>query len=286
VSSFAHESGSAVLDITRPTNPQQNPYQSVSSQERKRRTAELLAAAHGAEGDHRQEILDEVILLNIPVAHSLAARYRNRGQPTEELQQVACLALTRTVQAFTPERGDDLLVYAVPSILGELKRHFRDTSWAVRPPRRLQELRPRISAAEEELSQELGRPPNLAEVAERVGCSEEDAEEALACAACSHAEPLDEEPYGDQGGTARVDHFPSVESGYDWTEAVAVLAPACRQLKGRDRLILRLRFYEQLSQRQIAEELGVTQVQVSRLLQRILGDLRTAITEPPSVTAA
>ena len=251
----------------------------VSSDERKRRTAYLLNLAIDMEGDERDRVLDEVIVLNIPVAHSLAARYRNRGQPVEELEQVACLALTKAVRAFRPDRGEDLLVFAVPSILGELKRYFRDVSWTVRPPRRLQELRPRIATAEEELSQRLGRAPTPREIAELVGCEEDDVLEAIDCRDCASPSSLDESPAAG-ADTPWIDRLPSLDAGFDRTEAVAVLAPACRRLKPRDRQILRMRFYEQLTQQQIADELGVTQVQVSRLLQRIMRDLRRSIGSP------
>lgn len=249
------------------------------SEERKRRTAELLARANEIEGPERDDLLDQVIVLNIPVANSLAARYRNRGQPLEELEQVACLALTKAVRAFRPDRGEDLLVFAVPSILGELKRYFRDVTWTVRPPRRVQELRPRIAAAEEQLQQELGRAPRPREIASLLGCEEEDVLEAIDCRDCASPSSLDETP-PTGADTAWIDRLPSFDAGFDQTEAVAILAPACRRLKRRDRKILRMRFYEQLTQQQIADELGVTQVQVSRLLQRIMRDLRRSIGEP------
>jgi len=246
--------------------------------DRKRRTAELIALAASCEDDdQRQAILDQVILLNIPVAHALAARYRNRGQPLEELEQVACLALTKAVRAYDPARGDDLLVFAVPSILGELKRYFRDVTWTVRPPRRIQELRPRLSEAEEELTQQLGRPPRPSEVAEAVGCTTEDVLEAHESVTCSSPDSLNETRPGD-GDFAWIERLPSEELGFRRAEAVAVLGPACRRLKRRDRQILEMRFFEQKTQQQIADELGVTQVQVSRLLQRILTDLRRSIT--------
>jgi len=248
----------------------------VPSDERERRTAELIAEAAACLGEERQVLLDQVILLNIPVAHALAARYRNRGQPPEELEQVACLALTKAVRAYDPARGDDLLVFAVPSILGELKRYFRDATWTVRPPRRIQELRPQLNEAEAELTQRLGRPPRPSEIAEAVGCSTDDVLEAIECATCASPDSLQETPPGE--GFAWIDRLPTEELGFHRAEAVAVLGPACRRLKGRDRQILQLRFYEQQTQQQIAEELGVTQVQVSRLLQRILTDLRRSIT--------
>ena len=223
----------------------------VSSAERKARTAELLAQARECPPGERDDLLQEVIVLNIPVARTLAARYRNRGQSADELEQVACLALTRAVQSFDPERGDDLLVFAVPSILGELKRHFRSAAWAVRPPRRLQEIRPRVVAAEEELAQLLGRPPTPQELAEELDCPAAEVEEALACGDLAHAASLDE-PVAATGSPLG-DLLPTVEPGFEHSEAVAMLGPACRKLKPRDRHILRMRFYDQCTQQEIAE---------------------------------
>ncbi len=245
------------------------------SAERKARTASLLAQARATEGAERDALLDEVIVLNIPVAKSLASRYRNRGQSLEELEQVACLALTRAVQGFDPERGDDLLVFAVPSILGELKRHFRSAAWVVRPPRRIQEMRPELVAAEEDLAQQLGRPPTPRELSDALGYPVEEVLEGLSCGDLAHASSLDE-PVSPTGGTLG-DLLPSVDAGFEQSEAVALLGPACRRLKNRDRWILRMRFYDQLTQQEIAEQLGVTQVQVSRLLQRIFNDLRRSV---------
>jgi len=256
----------------------------LSSEDRKSRTAELLARAQEVEGAERDALLEQVIVLNIPVARSLAARYRNRGQAMEELEQVACLALTRSVQAFNPERGDDLLVFAVPSILGELKRHFRDASWSVRPPRRVQELRPRLAEADEQLTQELGRPPSADELARQLECPKSEIEEAMSCGDLARSSSLDE-PVAESGGTL-AELLPTTDAGFDHSEAIAILAPACRRLKSRDRWILRMRFYDQMTQQEIADELGVTQVQVSRLLQRIITDLRRAIGADRHVPAA
>jgi RNA polymerase sigma-B factor len=269
----------SVATSTEPDDPLVPPIDAptVPPDERKRRTAELIAEAAASDGEERQVLLDQVILLNIPVAHALAARYRNRGQPPEELEQVACLALTKAVRAYDPARGDDLLVFAVPSILGELKRYFRDATWTVRPPRRIQELRPQLNEAEAELTQRLGRPPRASEIAELVGCSTEDVLEASECGTCASPDSLQASPPGEPD-FAWIDRLPSEEFGFQRAEAVAVLGPACRGLKGRDRQILHLRFYEQKTQQQIADELGVTQVQVSRLLHRILTDLRRSIT--------
>ncbi|KRA31176.1 hypothetical protein ASD81_17035 [Nocardioides sp. Root614] len=254
------------------------------SEDRKTLTAELLAKATQCTGAERDELLQQVIVLNIPVAHALAARYRNRGQSPEELQQVACLALTRAVQRFDPGRGDDLLVFAVPSILGELKRHFRSAGWAVRPPRRIQELRPLLGAAEEDLTQRLGRSPRLSELAAELDCEVEEVEEAVGCRDLVHASSLDE-PVS-ESGSPLADLLPDTDPGFEHSEAVAMLAPACRRLKPRDRSIIRMRFYDQLTQQQIADELGVTQVQVSRLLQRIFNDLRRSVSDPQRPRAA
>ncbi|WP_235535912.1 sigma-70 family RNA polymerase sigma factor [Nocardioides sp. Root190] len=252
--------------------------------ERKARTAELLDRAIHLTGPERDVLIDEVIVINIPVARSLAARYRNRGQSQDELEQVACLALTRAVQAFDPERGDDLLVFAVPSILGELKRHFRSAAWVVRPPRRIQEFRPRLVAAEEDLSQRLGRPASAAELAVELEAPIEEVEEAMSCGDLAHGASLDEPVVAD--GSPRSELLPTIDPGFEQSEAVAMLGPACRGLKARDRKILRMRFYEQFTQQEIADELGVTQVQVSRLLQRIFTDLRRSIGEDPTSHAA
>lgn len=257
----------------------------LPADERKERTARLLARAADLTGDERSRLLDEVVVLNIPVARSLAARYRNRGMPLEDLEQVACLALTKVVRAYRPDRGEDLLVFAVPSILGELKRHFRDASWTVRPPRRLQELRPLISAARESLSSELGRSPTVTEIAEEVGRPVDEVAEAIACFDCATPASLDEVMPSGEGATLG-DRISVVDSGFDQAEVVALLGPACRKLRGRDRDIIRMRFYEQRTQREIADELGVTQVQVSRLLARIMRDLRRSIAPREQLAAA
>lgn len=270
--------------VRRSPSPSGDDPLTLSPEERKSRTSDLLDRATRASGAERDALLEQVIVMNIPVARSLASRYRNRGQSQEELEQVACLALTRAVQGFDPERGDDLLVFAVPTILGELKRHFRSASWAVRPPRRVQEIRPRLAAAEEELAQSLGRPPTAAELAAEVDAPVNEVEEALSCGDLAHASSLDE-PVSETGSTL-AELLPTADAGFEHSEAVVLLGPACRKLKPRDRRILQMRFYEQMTQQQIADELGVTQVQVSRLLQRIFTDLRRAVAGSASSSAA
>ncbi|WP_183096198.1 sigma factor, partial [Nocardioides stalactiti] len=229
-----------ISTLTEPADTPVDPFPStelIDPADRKQRTAELIAEAAACEGEERDALLDQVIVINIPVARALASRYRNRGQPLEELEQVACLALTKAVHGYDPERGDDLLVFAVPSILGELKRFFRDTTWTVRPPRRIQELRPRLHRAEEDLTQSLGRPPTPAEVAAEVGCTTEDVLEAYECSTCASPDSINETPPGD-AGFAWIDRLPVDDLGFRRAEAVAVLGPACRRLKPRGLRVL------------------------------------------------
>jgi RNA polymerase sigma-B factor len=212
------------------------------------------------------------------VAIAIAARYRTRGIASEDLQQVACLALVKAAHGYDPEVGHDFLSYAVPTIRGEIKRHFRDLGWMVRPPRRIQELQARITAADGELSQELGRSPRPSEVAAHLDESLEDVTEALATVGCFLPSSLDR-PAGDSGTMTVSDLLGGEDPGQEAAEARTVLAPVVRQLCERDRRILLLRFFRGLTQQEIAEDIGVTQMQVSRLLTRIMGDLRRSIEE-------
>jgi RNA polymerase sigma-B factor len=148
--------------------------------ERSERTRELLERAHRTRREReREELLDEVVLINRGVAEAVAARYRGRGVPAEDLQQAAYEGLVKAVHKFDPNVRPDLLTYAVPTIRGEVQRWFRDQSWMVRPPRRIQELQWRISRSIDHLSQELGRPPSHGEVSKDVGCSTDELDEAV-----------------------------------------------------------------------------------------------------------
>jgi RNA polymerase sigma-B factor len=226
---------------------------------------------------------DQIVRLHMEVARSLARRYRNRGIADEDLEQVAYLTLVKVVRTFDLEKGQSFMAFAVPSIRGALKKHFRDRGWVVRPPRRIQEMQYAIRRATEELQQALGRSPRPSEVAAHLSSTVDDVVEALAADSCFSPASLDRPttPGGDQGSAVTLgDCIGFSEDALEAAEARAVLGPAVRRLCRRDRRIVELRFFEQRSQQEIAEDIGVTQMQVSRLLARILRDLRETLTTP------
>jgi RNA polymerase sigma-B factor len=217
--------------------------------------------------------LDELIRLNMPVARSIAYRYRSRGIAVEDLEQVAYVALVRVARSYDHSAGHDFLSYAVPSIRGEVRRHFRDIGWMVRPPRRVQELQSRIASTESGLASELGHPPTPDELASALDASEDDIVEAMAANGCFAPTSLDQMVHDDGAGSLG-DRLGAEEPGLASAEARVLLAPALRRLCERDRFIVRKRFFAQHTQQEIADEIGVTQMQVSRLLARICKDLR------------
>lgn len=218
---------------------------------------------------------DELILLNMPVADAIAARYRNRGVPLEDLSQVAYLALVKAAHRFDEESGHDFLSYAVPTIRGEVMRHFRDHGWTIRPPRRIQELQSRISAAEEELSTKAGRAPSRREVALHLGEPTAAIDDARAASGCFAPTSLDRP--ATEGSVPITDLIGAEEPGYAAAEARVLLTRAIQRLSARDRRALMLRYYRGCTQSEIGEGLGLTQAQVSRLLSRVLADLRAAL---------
>lgn len=220
----------------------------------------------------RHAPVDVLIEDNVPLARSMAARYRNRGIDLDDLEQVALLGLTKAAQRFDPDAGHDFLSYAVPTIRGELRRHFRDAGWMVRPPRRVQDLQARIATAQRELEAELGRSPRPSEVAGRLDVGIDDVVEALSADGCFTPTSLDG-TVGD-GSSTLGDLLGSEDRAMESAEARVVLDPVVRTLSDRDRRILRLRFFDECTQQEIAEDVSLTQAQVSRVLTRILGDLR------------
>jgi RNA polymerase sigma-B factor len=241
---------------------------------RARRTDDLVAELAGCPSDERREaLLEELIAVNMSVADSIVSRYRCRGIANEDLQQVAYLALTKAARRFDPQAGHDFLSFCVPTVRGEVRRHFRDHGWMVRPPRRIQELQQRISRGQEDLTVRRGRPPSADELAHELDESVDDVREAMDRQGCFTPASLDR-PVGEDDGTPLGELLGEQDEGQRAAEARVVLAPVVRRLGERDRRILSLRYFEGLTQREIAEDIGVTQMQVSRLLTRILRTLR------------
>lgn len=238
---------------------------------RREATARLLERAHQASAEERCQLEEEVVRLNMPIAGDLARRYRGRGIPLDDLQQVACLGLVKAVKGFDPDKASDFLSFAVPTIRGELRRYFRDFGWVVRPPRSIQELQPRMQVAYAELGQELGRPPSSREVAERLGVPVQRVEESLAAqgaftpASVDAAAP-DEAPVSER--------LASEERGYAVVEDRETVLALTRGLSQPDRRLLELRFWRDRSQAEIGRDTGVTQSQVSRQLGVLLKRLR------------
>jgi RNA polymerase sigma-B factor len=252
--------------------------------ERAAATEELLDRAHHAtDPERRRALLDEVVLINRGVADAVASRYRRRGVPLEDLQQAAYEGLVKAVGRWDPDHGKDLLTYAVPTIRGELQRHFRDHGWTVRPPRRVQELQWQVNACISDLTQELGHEPSANEVQQRLDITDEEYVDAVTAFGCFQPASLDQ-PVGAESAATLGEMLPDaathdeVPDELSAAEARVSLGPAVRSLPSRDRRIIYLRFFEEQTQEQIGAELGVTQMQVSRLLARILRDLRCAIT--------
>lgn len=248
----------------------------LTRQQRSERTSELLAQACRADEDTRRVLLEEVVLINRGVAEAVASRYRSRGIAQDDLVQVAYEGLTKAVMRFDPELRNDLLTYAVPTIRGELQRYFRDHGWTVRPPRRVQELQWRVNHAIEDLSQELGREPTDEEVMARLDIGFGEYREAIEAFGCFQPTSLDL-PVGQESPTTLGALIPDDDHDRDAADARVALAPVVRRLSERDRRILYLRFFEDRTQEEIGEDLGVTQMQVSRLLSRILKNLRDEV---------
>ncbi|MFI5732313.1 SigB/SigF/SigG family RNA polymerase sigma factor [Kribbella sp. NPDC051587] len=244
----------------------------------------LSERAASTDEDHRQQLLDQAIELHLAVAHSIASRFRNRGVESDDLDQVAYLGLVKAARSFDPSTGTPFLAYAVPTIRGEVKRYFRDCSWTVRIPRRLQELQGSIASVRPQLVQDLHREPTQAEIAAEIGAEVNEVEDAIAADGCFSVLSLDRPLDGDSA--ARLgDTIADDDTAFEQTEAVAVLAPALTMLKPRERRILELRFVEGQTQADIGAEIGVSQMQVSRLLRGILDRLRDRL-EPPAAAAA
>jgi RNA polymerase sigma-B factor len=245
------------------------------------RASELIAALAALPAEHpdRPSLRNQVIEAWLPLANHLAARYSGRGEPTGDLAQTAALGLIKAVDRFDATRGVDFAGFAIPTILGEIKRHFRDRTWNIRVPRRLQELRLRISEANSRLTQTLGRAPTVADIAVHLELTEEEVLEGLEGARAYHAVSLST-PIGDADSATELGDTLGAEDGeYELAELRASLGPALATLDEREQRILTLRFYGNLTQSEIAARVGVSQMHVSRLLARALTKLRDQLAE-------
>jgi RNA polymerase sigma-B factor len=234
-------------------------------------TIELLESARIAAPAERALVEDELVRRYRPMTHRSASRFAGRGADPDDLHQVANLALVKAMRGFNADHGC-FEAYAKASISGALKRHLRDHCWTIRPPRRVQELQAQISQSTAEMGQEHGTAPAPSALAEYMHASVTDITEALSARSCYTPTSLDE-PLG-QTGHPLSDSLCTEEDPYDEVAARLTLVQICSDLTGEERELIRLRFYECLSQREIAQEIGVSQMQVSRMLARLIERLR------------
>jgi len=234
-------------------------------------------AALPEDDPQRQRVRDELVEMHLALVEYLARRFRNRGEPLDDLVQVATIGLIKSVDRFDLERGVEFSTYATPTIVGEIKRHFRDKGWAIRVPRRLQELKLALTKATSDLSQKNGRAPTVAELAQHLGMSEEDILEGLESANAYSAVSLDAPDAGDDDSPAVADSLGTTDEALEGVEYRESLKPLLEKLPPREKKILLLRFFGNMTQSQIAAELGISQMHVSRLLARTLAQLREGL---------
>jgi RNA polymerase sigma-B factor len=243
------------------------------------RSAELFAEMNGdaTTPAGRSTARDDLVHLHLPLVEHCARRFRNRGEPFEDLVQVGTIGLLKSIDRFDTDRGVEFSTYATPTIIGEIKRYFRDKGWAIRVPRRLQELRMQIGAATAELTQSLGRSPTPRELAGSIGCSVEEIVEGIESSNAYSTLSLDASDDAEDGGSTMLDAIGVEDENLEHVEIRESLKPLLDALEPREKRILLLRFFKNRTQTQIAEEIGVSQMHVSRLLTRTLAQLRASL---------
>ncbi|QEV21721.1 SigB/SigF/SigG family RNA polymerase sigma factor [Streptomyces alboniger] len=230
------------------------------------------------DGPERELLCEEIVEAWLPMAHRIAGRFRNKGESIEDLQQVAAMGLVKAVNRYEPGRGA-FESYAVPTITGELRRHFRDRMWDVRVPRRVQELRNKVRVARRELLDQpgSGREPGIAEIAAHAGLTEDEVRDGMEAMEGYSALSLDAEiSSADPDGFSLADTLGAPDPAYDCITDREAAKAGLRQLPERERTILYLRFFEDMTQSKIAEELGISQMHVSRLISRSCARVRSA----------
>jgi RNA polymerase sigma-B factor len=230
---------------------------------------------------------EELITRYLPLVRSLARRFASRGQPVEDLIQVGCIGLIKAIDRFDLDRGVELSTYATPTIMGEIKRYFRDKGWAVKVPRALQDLNVRLNRVIEHLTIDLCRSPTIAELAAATGVTDEQVVEALESGrAYSSISIFSGGTNEDEESLELLDCLGREEQAYDIFEQRRILAPAMERLDPRERLILHLRFFEGMTQTQVAARIGISQMHVSRLIRKSIDNLRQCMTEQEIVPGA
>ena len=249
----------------------------VPDRGRARELFERLAVLPAGDAE-RLRIRGELVELHLPLVEYLARRFRNRGEWLDDLTQVATIGLIKSIDRFDLARGVEFSTYATPTIVGEIKRHFRDKGWAVRVPRRLQELKLALTKAIGDLAQREGRAPTVAEIAAHLQMTEEEVLEGLESANAYSTVSLDAPDSGDDDAPAVAESLGMLDDALEGVEYRESLKPLLEQLPSREKRILLLRFFGNMTQSQIATELGISQMHVSRLLARTLAQLRDGLT--------
>ena len=245
---------------------------------------ELLRRVHD-EGDRGAR--EELITRYLPLVRSLARRFASRGQSVEDLIQVGSIGLIKAIDRFDTSRGVELSTYATPTILGEIKRYFRDKGWAVKVPRALQDLNIRLNKVIEQLTVELNRSPTIAELAEASDSTEEEVLEALESGRAYSSLSLNSSGSpDDEDSLELLDYLGQEEGEYELVEQRRLLAPAMEALDQRERLILHLRFFEGMTQTQIAARVGISQMHVSRLIRKSIEMMRQGMVEEQQTSSS
>ncbi|GAA1191461.1 RNA polymerase sigma factor SigF [Streptomyces hebeiensis] len=260
--------------------PEIPPYDEVGAVDARALSKTLFARLESLEeGTHEYAyVRNTLVELNLALVKFAAGRFRSRSEPMEDIVQVGTIGLIKAIDRFELSRGVEFPTFAMPTIIGEIKRFFRDTSWSVRVPRRLQELRLDLAKAGDELAQQLDRAPTVGELAHRLGLTKDEVVEGMVASNAYSASSLDAQPEDDDTEGALADRIGYEDHGIEGIEYVESLKPLIAGLPSRDRKILSLRFVANMTQSEIGEELNISQMHVSRLLSRTLTRLRKGLT--------